>query len=100
MLASGFIIESLLLRQVGLNPNVPRKEHTISGTTQGWSPVLACSRPETALFRDLGVNPRLSLCGVQEYASAESLDFLKLAENRSFLPRELRCSHPEFQDGN
>ncbi len=37
-----------------------------------------------ALFRNLCVNLRDSLCGVLEYASAQSLDFLDLAENCSF----------------
>jgi hypothetical protein len=37
-----------------------------------------------ALFRDLGVRPRDSLCDVQEYVSAESLAFLDLAKNDHF----------------
>jgi len=38
-----------------------------------------------ALFRNLSVNLRDRLCGVPMYASAQSLDFLDLAKNRSFL---------------
>ncbi len=40
--------------------------------------------PETALFRNLGVNLHACLCGVDSYASAQPLDFLDLAKNRSF----------------
>jgi hypothetical protein len=53
-----------------------------------------------ALFRDLGVNLRARLCGVPEYASAQALDFLDLAKNRSSWAWELRRSRPEFRDGN
>jgi hypothetical protein len=35
--------------------------------------------PEMALFRNLGVNLQDRLCGVPTYASAQSLDFLDLA---------------------
>ena len=42
-----------------------------------------------ALFRNFGVNRRNRLCGVHEYASAQFLDFLELAENCSFLKRKL-----------
>jgi hypothetical protein len=38
-----------------------------------------------ALFRNLGVNLRDRLCDVPWYASAQSLDFLDLAKNCSFL---------------
>jgi hypothetical protein len=38
-----------------------------------------------ALFRNLGVNLRDRLCDVPRYASAQSLDFLDLAKNGSFL---------------
>ncbi len=38
-----------------------------------------------ALFRNLGVNLRDRLCDVQMYVSAQSLDFLDLAKNCSFL---------------
>jgi len=38
-----------------------------------------------ALFRNLGVNLRDRLCDVRRYASAQSLDFLDLAKNCSFL---------------
>jgi len=40
----------------------------------------ASSRPETALFCNLGVRLRITLCDVHEYASAEILAFLDLAE--------------------
>jgi hypothetical protein len=40
-----------------------------------------------ALFRNLGVNLRDRLCDVPRYASAQSLDFLDLAKNGSFLNR-------------
>ncbi len=38
-----------------------------------------------ALFRNLGVNLRDRLCDVPKYASAQSLNFLDLAKNSSFL---------------
>jgi hypothetical protein len=38
-----------------------------------------------ALFRNLGVNLRDRLCDVPMYASAQSLDFLDLAKDSSFL---------------
>jgi hypothetical protein len=38
-----------------------------------------------AFFRNLGVNLRDRLCDVPRYASAQSLDFLDLAKNCSFL---------------
>jgi hypothetical protein len=38
-----------------------------------------------ALFRNLGINLRDRLCDVRVYASAQSLDFLDLAQNCSFL---------------
>jgi hypothetical protein len=53
-----------------------------------------------ALFRNLCVNLRDFLCGVPEYASAQSLDFLDLAENRSFLNWKRPLLHPEFPDGH
>jgi hypothetical protein len=40
--------------------------------------------PETALSRNLGVNPHPCLCGVPLYASAQWFDFLDLAKNCSF----------------
>jgi len=45
---------------------------------------LAGFYPETALFRNLGVNLRICLCGVKCYASAQMLDFLDLAKNYWF----------------
>jgi hypothetical protein len=38
-----------------------------------------------AIFRNLGVNLRDRLCDVPTYVSAQSLDFLDLAKNYSFL---------------
>jgi hypothetical protein len=42
-----------------------------------------------ALFRNFGVNRRNRLCGVQQYTSAQFLDFLELVENCAFLHRKL-----------
>jgi len=42
-----------------------------------------------APFRNFGVNRRNRLCGEQQYASAQFLYFLELAENFSFLDRKL-----------
>jgi len=42
-----------------------------------------------ALFRNFGVNRRNRLCGVQQYTSAQFLDFLELAENCAFLNQKL-----------
>jgi hypothetical protein len=39
--------------------------------------LLARSRPETAIFSNLGVNLRVSLCGVPKVASAQTLGFLR-----------------------
>jgi hypothetical protein len=52
-----------------------------------------------ALFRKFGVNRRNRLCGVHEYASAPFLDFLELAENRTFLNREPISALYETADG-
>ena len=48
-------------------------------------PQLASFHPEMALFRNLGVNLRDRLCDVPTYVSAQSLEFLDLAKNYSFL---------------
>jgi hypothetical protein len=40
------------------------------------------------------------LCGVQEYASAQFLDFLELAENGVFLDRKLTSAFNETVDGH
>jgi hypothetical protein len=66
---------------------------------------LASSHPKMALFRDLGVEPRVSLCDVHEYVSAETLALpacrtIDLAKNDSFRNRELRSLHPAFRDGD
>jgi hypothetical protein len=53
-----------------------------------------------ALFRNFGVNRRNRLCGVLEYASAQVLDFLELAENCSFLDRKLISVPNETVDGH
>jgi len=53
-----------------------------------------------ALFRNFGVNRRNRLCGVREYASAQFLDFLELAENCTFLDRKLISALYETADGH
>jgi len=53
-----------------------------------------------ALFRNFGDNRRNRLCGVQEYASAQFLDFLELAENCTFLDRKLTSAFNETVDGH
>ncbi len=45
-----------------------------------------------ALFRNLCVNLRDSLCGVRQYASAQSLDFLDLTKNCSFMNWKLQLA--------
>ncbi len=52
-----------------------------------------------ALFSNFGVNWRNRLCGLQEYASAQFLDFLELAENCSFLNRKRISALNETVDG-
>jgi hypothetical protein len=46
------------------------------------------------------VNRRNRLCDVLEYASAQFLDFLELAENCSFLDRKLISALNETVDGH
>jgi hypothetical protein len=60
-----------------------------------------------ALSRNFGVNHacgvtglRNSLCGVREYASAQSLDFLELAEKFTFLDRKIISAIYETADGH
>ena len=53
-----------------------------------------------AHFRNFGVNRRNHLCGVHEYASAQFLDFLELAENCTFLHRKRISAHCESADGH
>ena len=53
-----------------------------------------------ALFRNFGVNRRNRLCGVHEYASAQFLDFLELAENCTFLDRKRISALYETADGH
>jgi hypothetical protein len=60
-----------------------------------------------ALFRNFGVNHakdvtglRNRLCGIQEYASAQSLDFLELAKNCTFLDRKLISALNKTADGH
>ena len=60
----------------------------------------ASSRPETALFCNLGVKLRISLCDVQGYVSAEILVFLDLAEKPLVSASRTALSPPEFLDGN
>jgi len=40
------------------------------------------------------------LCGVQQYTSAQFLDFLELAENCTFLDRKLTSAFKEAVDGH
>ncbi len=60
----------------------------------------ASSRPKTALFGNLGVDLRISLCGVQEYASAQILDLLDLARKSLVFASGTAPSPPAFPDGN
>jgi hypothetical protein len=60
----------------------------------------ASSRPKTALFGNLGVDLRISLCGVQEYASAQILDLLDLARKSFVFASGTAPSPPEFPDEN
>jgi hypothetical protein len=60
----------------------------------------ASSRPKTALFGNLGVDLRISLCGVQEYTSAQILDLLNLARKSLVFASGTAPSPPEFPDGN
>ena len=53
-----------------------------------------------ALFRNYGVNRRNRLCGIQEYASAQFLDFHELAKNCTFLDRKLISALYETADGH
>jgi hypothetical protein len=53
-----------------------------------------------ALFHNFGVNRRNRLCGVREYASAQFLDFLELAENCAFLDRKLIIAFKVVVDGH
>jgi hypothetical protein len=53
-----------------------------------------------ALFRNLGVNLRVALCDVPKYVSAPTLDFLKLAKNRSFPAQKSPRAHTDFPDGH
>jgi hypothetical protein len=53
-----------------------------------------------ALSHNFGVNRRNRLCGVHEYASAQLLDFLELAENCQFLDRKLKSALNEIVDGH
>jgi len=42
-----------------------------------------------ALFHNSGVNRRNRLWGIQQHASTQSLDFLELTKNCTFLDRKL-----------
>jgi len=55
---------------------------------------------ETALFRNLGVNLRICLCGVWHYTSVQMLDFLDLAKIFWFPDQKRYSSPPEFPDDN
>jgi hypothetical protein len=52
-----------------------------------------------ALCRNFGVKRRNRLCGMQQYASAQFLNFLELAKYRSFLDRKLINALYETADG-
>jgi hypothetical protein len=60
----------------------------------------ASSRPETALFGNFVVRLRIPLCGVLEYASAEIVVFLELAQNSLVSASRTKQFPPEFPDGN
>jgi len=53
-----------------------------------------------ALFRNLGVKLQVSLCDVLTYASAQTLVFLKLAQNCSFLNWKLTVPTATLLDGH
>jgi len=53
-----------------------------------------------ALFHNFGVNRRNRLCDIQEYASAQFLNFLELAKNCIFLDRKLISALNETVDGH
>ncbi len=60
----------------------------------------ASFHPETALFRQSGVNLRAYSCGIKYYASAQAFDFLAMTKNCSFPILKLTRCHLEFLDGN
>jgi hypothetical protein len=62
--------------------------------------VIVSFHPEMALFRNLCVNLRVSLCDVHKYVSAKTPDFLDLAENYLFPNWKLISTSPDFPDGN
>ncbi|MGB5185513.1 MAG: hypothetical protein WBO84_00100 [Acidimicrobiia bacterium] len=53
-----------------------------------------------AIFRNFNVNRRNRLCGLQQYASVQLLDFLELSKNCSFLDRKLINALHETADGH
>jgi len=53
-----------------------------------------------ALFHNLSVNRRDSLCDVLQYVSAEPLDFLDLVKNCSFLNWTLVSPLISLMDGH
>ncbi|MFH0787629.1 MAG: hypothetical protein V2B13_08420, partial [Pseudomonadota bacterium] len=56
--------------------------------------------PETVFFRPGGVNLQACLCGVLQYASAQSFDFLARTKKSSFPNWKPIVSHPVFPDEN
>ena len=52
--------------------------------------------PETALFRNLGVNLRILLCGAKHYISAQIIDFIDLSKNFWFPDQKRYSPPPEF----
>jgi len=53
-----------------------------------------------ALFRNVGVKLRVSLCDVLSYVSAQTLVFLDLAKNCSFLDWKPTVSTIALMDGH
>ena len=53
-----------------------------------------------ALFRNVGVKLRVSLCDVLPYVSAQTLIFLDLAKNCSFLNWKLAVPNVSLTDGH
>jgi hypothetical protein len=61
---------------------------------------LARSCPETAVFGNLGVNLRVSLCSVPKVASAQLLGFLNLARKPLVSKSGTTLFPPELLDGD
>ncbi|WP_155005936.1 hypothetical protein [Pelobacter seleniigenes] len=61
-----------------------RKKRKNTSLLWAFRGTLSSFHPATALFRCGGVNLRVFLCGVKDYASAQPLDFLATTKNFSF----------------